>query len=551
MTERKTEFLSMPEGGSGGGASIDDVISAVLDDTNTTALFWNWWPQSESHGTKWDRLCAWFEMLQNNHTYTIRMMAAETSGATDCTPLDDLAGKVAAPLMTDTSAAEADWTVEDRMTWYIRANAVSLANGDMDILYVEGEDGFDITGEIAPVYTFAPALWRKTWESGGYAYKSWRSSSADGYAPYAGDVAPDGTKRVMTWHPTFPGVLNAAGALTSGAGKPVYNFASAATGLEKAKLQTVYDALWNDCDSVYVLDMWQFRHWNKENSGILEGCTNYNYQYAIAVAENGVKRVIVTSAQGANFLVGSTVSVGERGSNTDHDRGNAYMRNIADKVRILSKETVTIDGTAYVALNLDVASEFDTTTTCYVSTMPWHSGATECVPGHHDGSPNNLKDGKSPVRIAGIELLHGVYDIGIEPLWNVTSESDGGFAYTAYACRDSEKLKTSVTSDYVAVDAHTFTSAEKGGWRYVKEYSDDTESLLPHSVGGSSSTYLKSAFSVAGSDGVRVPWRRGCLGYGDNDGLACAVGDVGPTVSYWTGSPRLAGSGKKRGEWVT
>lgn len=143
------------------------------------------------------------------------------------------------------------------------------------------------------------------------------------------------------------------------------------------------------------------------------------------------------------------------------------------------------------------------------------------------------------MRIAGIELLHGVYDIGIEPLWNVTSESDGGFTYTAYACRDSEKLKTSVTSDYVAVDAHTFTSAEKNGWRYVKEYSDDTESLLPHSVGGSSSTYLKSAFYVTGSAGVRVPWRRGRLVNGDNDGLACANGNNGPTNSNWNGSPRI------------
>ena len=62
------------------------------------------------------------------------------------------------------------------MTWYIRANALSLEDGTMNITYFEGEDGFDITGEDAPVYTFALALWIKEWNDGAYDYISFRTT---------------------------------------------------------------------------------------------------------------------------------------------------------------------------------------------------------------------------------------------------------------------------------------------------------------------------------------------------------------------------------------
>lgn len=126
---------------------------------------------------------------------------------------------------------------------------MSLADGTMDVLAIEGEEEFDITGTLAPVYTFAPALLRRVIDDGSYLSKSWRSTLADGFTPYAENVAPNGKRRAMTWHATFPGGLNAKGALTSGAGLPVANFNSAATGLALARKQTAYDSVWGDCDS--------------------------------------------------------------------------------------------------------------------------------------------------------------------------------------------------------------------------------------------------------------------------------------------------------------
>ena len=168
-------------------------------------------------------------------TYTLRGYAAEVSSDPAMTPLDDLAGRAPAALATDTDDGGEDWAEEDPMTWYIRANALSLDDGHMNITAVEGEDGFDITGETAPVYRFSIALYKKWTEDGSYETKSYKTVPAPGYAPYERDISPDGTKRVLTWAPCFGGGLTSDGKLTSGAGRKPYIEASAVTGLAAAR----------------------------------------------------------------------------------------------------------------------------------------------------------------------------------------------------------------------------------------------------------------------------------------------------------------------------
>ena len=90
--------------------------------------------------------------------------------------------------MTDSSEPLEDWTENDPMTWYIRGNALSLADGSMNILALEGEDGFDLTGETAPVYCFAVSTCMKEWEDESYLYHSWRTRVGDGYVPMSGDA---------------------------------------------------------------------------------------------------------------------------------------------------------------------------------------------------------------------------------------------------------------------------------------------------------------------------------------------------------------------------
>ena len=536
-------------------STLDGMYTAMLDGTNTQKIFKLWWPfavtQSENKYSCLERFAAMLDTAWGDKTYTVRNIHESVSGDASGTPLDDLAdGRSAAPLVTDASTGVADWAENDPMTWYVRANAKSLADGTMEVLAVETEAAFDVTGETAPVYCFSPALAVKEWDDGSYIYTSWHMRAGGGYVPMAGDVAPDGTHRLLTWHPAFYGGKNSAGGMTSGAGLLPMPWTSANAALPLARKLTAYDGLWCDCDTQFALMAWRLRHWTLSNSGQLEGCTNYNYQYTLAAAETGVKRVLLTKAQGANLLAGSCVCLGERGSNTNNDRNQAYNHDVFNVAKILSVETVTVDDTEYAAVNLDLASTIDTTTTMLVSTMPWPNGTTEALPGHSDGCIGNLTNGRYPYRIAGMEMQIGSYCEELDPLWKASLVDDDHWHYDVYSCRDSEKLAGSITANYQKVGEFDLPNANKWNWHYIRALNKmAAEAQIPTKFGGSSSTYVKAAFTSPGGAGVYAPWRFGRLSDGGYCGLPCAHGNYGPGYSYWYGVPRLAGSGKKRGEW--
>ena len=77
--------------------------------------------------------------------------------------------------------------------------------------------------------------------------------------------------------------------------------------------------------------------------------------------EENVKRVLLSASQAAGFIVGSTVSVGDMGAQSNKDRWNAWMRNLADLVKVSSIEKVTVNGTEYTAINLDISGTVTTT----------------------------------------------------------------------------------------------------------------------------------------------------------------------------------------------
>ena len=536
-------------GGAGSAATLDAAVVAMIDGTNTTQVFKAWYNRaavlSGEAPNRWNLLTRFAGLVAeawDGKVYTLRSALASLSGSTDMTPLDDLAAKQSGgqlAIETDTEDPD-DWTKEDPMTWYIRANALSLADGTMNITAIEGiDDDFDITGEDAPVWTFALSLYVKEWSDAAYDYISFRTTAADGYAADAADIGPDSVRRALTWHPTFPGGVNSAGALTSGAGRAPYTSHSALQGIAAARLMDPYEGLWSDCDTRWLLRMWQLRHWNLENSGIAEGCTNYSLDYTPAVAESGVKRVLLTTAQAAAFIVGSTVMLSASA------RGGAVTVAAA---KIESIETVTVEGSSYGAINLDVESTFSTTTSLHLCTIPYHSGATEALPGHADGCfGGSLTSGKGPLRVAGVEVLEGAYALGLDPLYNVTAGSASGkFNYAIYECKDSEKQAGSITSDYEDTGI-SFTDMPNA-WNYVKKFFRTVKGVLfPELIGGSSTTYLKSAFAGTGSAGVRSPWRFCYLNSGGNAGLAGEHGSNTPSGSGWHGRPRLGGAGKKRG----
>ena len=517
---------------------LDGQYAALMDDTNTTALFKRWWASTEGEGTRYDRLCRWFDrVMRCDATFTVRFFDQAVSGDPSGTALDDLAALGPAPVATDTDAPESDWSVEHRMTWYIRANGLQREDGGLDVMAIEGEDGFDLTGEIAPVVTISCALYRKTWEADGYWYKSWRNSPAEGYTIMPEGVRPDGSIRPFVWHATFPGAMTADGRLTSGAGRKINNFAAAQNAITNARKMGAFEGLMTDCDSIWALDQLQMRHVNKENGGIMEGCCRFNYQYTASLAESGVNRVLLTTSQAANLHVGCAVAVGDPVDKTNLDRSQSYMRNIVADALVTAIESVEIDGTTYAAVRLDAPEAFNTTATTRISIMPWHSGTTDAVPGHHDGSPGSNTNGHFPFRLAGVEFMVGANDVGLDPLYVTTIPESGKVNYRAWTCPDSKK-QAGREANYT--DTGLDVQFSTTGWQYVRKFHDDGAVLVPTVVGGASeTTHFKSAFFPTSGAGRFCPWRRGNLNNNGNAGLAGANGNNGPGNANWNGCPRL------------
>ena len=153
-----------------------------------------------------------------------------------------------------------------------------------------------------------------------------------------------------------------------------------------------------------------------KNSDVLGGCWQYTPQTAVTKAETGVKRVIIATSAASGFDIGSTVNVG-----TDKERNNAGNYSAARARTILSKTNLDANNTA---LNLD-GTPITTTTACFVSSMPWKTGATDKLLGT-DGRPSAaFTANHQPIRLQGIELFNGVYESDADLIVNAVKESDG------------------------------------------------------------------------------------------------------------------------------
>ena len=64
LMSQQTELLAAIAAGNASAEFIDASFGALLDGTNTTKVFWLWWPLSATGGaSKYDRLCRFFVMM--------------------------------------------------------------------------------------------------------------------------------------------------------------------------------------------------------------------------------------------------------------------------------------------------------------------------------------------------------------------------------------------------------------------------------------------------------------------------------------------------------
>lgn len=301
-------------------------------------------------------------------------------------------------------------------------------------------------------------------------------------------------------------------------------------------------------DLFYRQLMMIIKYATTHSQSIMAGCTSYNNQERNLVEETGVMRVVLTKTQATYYPIGSYVSIGDIGANTSKDRYYEYIHNKAYSVKVVKTEDVDESNTA---VYVDAPEPFDTTLTTWISSMPWHSGATDEVAGS-DGSPNSNTSGKDPYKIQGIETCIGAYEVLGNVVMDIVTGADGNPARDVYVCEDASTLTSDITTvraNYKkAIAQVVYTNAS---WQYITEETTDPNLgiMIPTKVGGGTSTgFADGVYTDASASGQREWLSLGALNYGGAAGLWILNANFGLTNANWDIVSGVSPNGT-RGEW--
>lgn len=301
-------------------------------------------------------------------------------------------------------------------------------------------------------------------------------------------------------------------------------------------------------DLFYRQLMMIIKYATTHSQSIMAGCTSYNNQDRNLVEETGVMRVVLTKTQATYYPIGSYVSIGDIGENTSRDRYYEYIHNKAYSVKVVKTEDVDESNTA---VYVDVPEPFDTTSTTWISSMPWRSGATDEVAGS-DGSPNSNTSGKDPYKIQGIETCIGAYEVLGNVVMDIVTGVDGNPARDVYVCEDASTLTSNITTvraNYKkAIAQVVYTNAS---WQYITEETTDPSLgiMIPTKTGGGTSTgFADGVYTDQSTSGQREWLALGYLYFGASAGLWFLNATFGLASTYWYIVSGVSPNGT-RGEW--
>ena len=502
-------------------------------------LFAEWWRYQYDEGkfTKTDMIERWFGNVLDDdriHGVSTPLYATSTSMIGELT--DDSAGLVCTP--STESTAGNDPFAHLPQFWCVEVSAEKNEDGSHTIYYVEHiDDTADVRSGEHLCWVLQKNTYKKEWKDGSYKYLKTRCHPAAGYKRWPEGTDRTGTVHAYIAHPKYPAGMK-DGTVTCGTGLALLNRKSHSDGITLWRQRGPQYSGASGSIIKFIDAMIRLKYARKGNSGKIEGCTSYNFQYTAAVSETGVERVILTKAQAANLLVGSSVMLGIQDGT---DRNTASNYSIFDGKRIKSIENITIDGTEYAAVNIDNDGvTFDTTAgSTYLSTAPYHSGWNDNVLGR-DGSRYSPTSGKEPGMIQGVEFMHGAYLILSDELWNWGTDEDGNYTFECYKCRDQSKCGTSINENYEKIEGAklTFPAGTVGSWKYITDNIISDDVMWPESADASGSGVgVGAGFSCSPAvSGVRAPWVFGALNNGGSAGVACRRSGYSVGPRYWFGS---------------
>lgn len=545
--------------GTSGAAIYDAFYAAGVTPENVDDMFVSWWHGADDgQYTKTQLLARWFNLLNSDKTFGTKFYNFGTSQTTQGELCDDSAEIGVTTPSTNTVKGK-DPLHQQFAFWTVEVEYEIDANGEIEIKSVAKVDSsFNRGGTNGMVGVAQKTGWLSITNDSVNWWVRYRTAQAPGYVPIAEGVSPvDNKPRAFVVHAKYMGGKGADGKPTSASGLAPLNYSWSHNSqiAEWRKRGANYAGI-SICDIFFRILMFWLKYAKKGNSGTMEGCTSYNFQYKCAVAETGVTRVLLTEAQAKNLLVGSSVIVGDVGSGTSTDRSVASMYKCAKNVRILSIVSTVVEETTYYAVNLEIDTPFDTTTDTYISTMPWWSGSCDDVLGV-DGSPTSCTNGKEPFIIQGLESQIGAYAVVADIIDTITvSEDSTTMTINPATVRLAKNIAQSKSANYVDTNKPlTIPKPANWAWHFIGDLAYDKahpEFTLPSIVdnGANSGNGFKSAVRVPPSGGVCEWLSWGSLHDSSSCGLACALLNGGLGYALWYIAAGAPGSGATRGEWA-
>lgn len=501
-------------------------------------------------GTLESAIERYYAMRRTREIYTVEELDPDVTQSCAVNRLDGLAGLTCTPSTNTTAGKDEIGTLEAFRP--INCNWILDDDGNQKITAIEGMPGYKTTGKINRGVLNMGLYYKKernAEDNGWLHHWSMLPRKKEGYRPMQECVRPDGTVQGWMIHPKGAAV-EIDGVPYVSNGKPIRSKPSYANYGYARKQGPAY-CFETDVDAAWVLALTMIKYGTKDLQAYMRGATGYYVQYNVTVAEENTTRVILAKSQANNLVIGSSISIGNPGSNTNYDRGNSYMHNIVDSAKIIGIEAIDDSNSAVI---LDVKTPFTTATSYKVSTMHWETGSTDSVQGY-DGSPVSNTDGKNICKINEIEILPGGYSVSGNSMHIVATDADGNTTDKYYRTNNAKILTTNLDTIMSTYEEVGILPEAYDAWKYVKEQLVDfgKGTMIPTEWGGGDKAWWADAWycggkPAAGTRTGRELLRRGSLSDGGLYGPSCVDGYDGLTFAWWyilaTLSPNAV-----RGEW--
>lgn len=485
--------------------------------------------------------------------YGVHFDAYGVSPASTGTRLYDAVGKVATP-STDSVRGINDFEGES-VFYGLEVNGYVDTDGEFVVEYIKGIDNeFSREDEDKDVYILFLTQWIEMEVTANGENIILSDENHPGSFPEGAAIRPDGTVRPFVPIAKYMAWDDDSGIPHSMSGKTANHNQSHNGMITRFRKKGTQYCGTTAQDKAHLDNLFLVAFATRNTQSIMTGCTSYYYQYKASVQEADVERIIITKAQAANLVVGSSVSIGNAttlsGDSPNIDRSNSGMHAKANRVVITaiedydeSNSAVYVDngGTKFSTASTMINGSVESPT--YISTMPWKTGACDNVLGSC-GSPVSNTNSKYPYILFGVEMFLGFWEIISNVILKITSH-----VMVPYICYDCTKLATSVTEDYKAVGYSVVNT--QATYKYISKLGYDPDNpCVRHAVevnATSSTGYGDGHYTEnldEASDTTREWLSGGGLGNGAHAGRFCAGLGNALSTATWSYAARLSASGR-------